>query len=122
MKFTSIIKGILLNLIRYWMASFLTLIVAHHWVTPDQQNQLTLWFNGWSDVIVTTLLAAALPFAISIYLLLKRKFMEAVARMLPAGATHEEVKEVVSNSTYGQILSVAPSTAVVRKVANNGRK
>lgn len=115
MDVTSILKSIMGGLLRNWMAALLVVVFSHHWISQDQQNSVTVWFNGWSNVVIDTLIAAILPSLLGVYAKIRATFKQEVARLLPAGAPQSDVKAVVKNSTFGQILTINPSPSVIRE-------
>lgn len=113
----TVLKSIIASLLRNWLAAILAIVFANHWISADEQNQVTTWFSSYADVIATTFLAALVPVILGLYAKLREKFQALVGRRLPAGSTQADVKEVVANSTFRQIITINPSPSVIRSVA-----
>lgn len=112
----NIIKAIILGALRHfltpWLLLALTYVLKQGWVTPDQQNQVTLWFDGWLDFIVISMVAALPAIGFSVWNKLKARFKLDVALQLPSGSTNADVKEVTKDASMATIASASAAKAI----------
>jgi hypothetical protein len=95
-----ILQAILVRIVRSMLTPLLMLLFAylghHAWITPDEQNHITLWFNGWTSAAVSAGFAIVIPVLWS----MREKFVSwartRVALMLPANSTRADVLAIAA--------------------------
>lgn len=106
---STILKEILLGAVRQFLTPILTAAllyaVGHAWITPDQQHQVTLWFDGWINVVAITIVAAAPGILWSAWSKLKARYLVHVALRLPSTATEATVAKVADQASIVTVLN-----------------
>lgn len=96
--------------IRYGLMAMTGWLIQHKIITEGEGTALT-------DPTVIAAIATALgTLAIGIYLRFRSRYKTNVALKMPASATHDDLKNVVANSSVGQIMSTKVPSNIAAKM------